>query len=545
MIMLEQPLVMAANVVLARYARLRGRAPLVIDREAARAWGASDLAHGIGGGIDAIIRWTDASIGNSAIGRGFVRAYRTVTAGVPGIPMFGGHASDSAVARLTHPLIFIVAYIAFLGMSDHGISAFALWSLAASLAAYAVGTRLCSLRLTPVPVALTYAGIAAFALALASTAVVGQTGAKLALIPLCILIISGQTGIYASIASAVAGYVLFTQGQWSLGLPYLVLGVIGTAHNYKSPRLGTLLESNAVPLALFLMCVGTFYWVLDIALVGHIPLFTTREGLDPTYTMRSHLLPIGSILLISLMGEQVSREGSPAKARTVSLLALGFSLALMALLGYRTQVLITLIGGIIALLYWKLISTKELVAAGGALAGLFAVMTLLRTQTTGAHVGVIESLSLRTGLTLDIYDMMASLGGWWGFTKGQTYMASVSKFATLMPGLAYSPRRYVAVFAGTTGISMTSTLLGPIALDFGLAGSIVAMVVMGWMVSRVRHLISAVSGRQKSILVALYALVLGYMILGIETGLVDYEVIMLFAGTLLYTLYVGRMTQYT
>ncbi len=545
MIMLEQPLVMAANVVLARYARLKGRPPRVIDCEVAKTWGVEDLAHGIGYGIDATIRWVDASIEKSAIGRGLSRAYRSVTTGVPGIPMLGAHASDSAVARLTHPLIFIVAYIAFLGLGDHGISAFALWSLAASLAAYAVGTRLGPMRLPPIPAAAIRISIAAFALALVSTAAVGQAGAKIALLPLCILIVAGSTGIYASIASAVAGYALFTQGQWSLGLPYLLLGAIGTAHNYKSPRLGRLLESNAVPIALFLMFIGTFYWVLDIALVGRIPLFSSREGLDPTYTMRSHLLPIGAIFLISIMGEQVSREGGHAKARTVSLLALGFSLALMALLGYRTQVLITLIGGIIALLFWKLISTKELIAAGGALAGLFAVMTLLRSQTTGAHVGVIESLSLRTGLTLDIYDMMASLGGWWGFTKGQTYMATVSKFATLMPGLAYSPRRYVAVFAGTTGISMTSTLLGPIALDFGLAGSIAAMVAAGWMISRVKHIISVAPGRQKSILVTLYAMVLGYMILGIETGLVDYEVIMLFAGTLLYTLYVGRMTQYT
>jgi uncharacterized membrane protein len=71
------------------------------------------------------------------------------------------------------------------------------------------------------------------------------------------------------------------------------------------------------------------------------------------------------------------------------------------------------------------------------------------------------------------------------------------------------------------------------------------MLALGWLLSRTRRTIAAVSGKQKGIMVALYALVLGYMLLGIETGLVDYEVIMLFACTLLYTLHIGRVTQYT
>jgi oligosaccharide repeat unit polymerase len=545
MTMLEQPLVRAANKLLARYARMRGREPVLMDPSAAAEWGPKELASGIGRGIDAGLGWAETSIQDSFVGTRLSGAYEAAYRRVPGLPLLGGAASTAVVSRLTTPLIFIVAYIAFLGMSDHGITPFALWSLVASLAAYAAGTRLGGLRLPEVPSAAVYACGALFALALASMPLTGQAGAKAALVPLCVLALSSRVGMFACMGAAIGGYVLFNQGQWSIGLPYLALGIVGTAHNYRSPGLSRLLESNAVPIALFLMCVGAFYWALDIALVGRIPLLTSREGLDPTYTMRSHLLPIGSILLISLMGERASREMTHAKARSLSILALGISLALMAALGYRTQVLITLLGGVIAMLFWNLVSARELIAAGGAIAGLFAVMTVLRTQTTGAHVGVIESISLRTGLTLDIYDMMASLGGWWGFTKGQTYMASVSSFATLMPGLAYSPRRYVAVFAGTTGISMTSTMLGPIALDFGLAGSVIAMLALGWLLSRTRRTIAAVSGKQKGIMVALYALVLGYMLLGIETGLVDYEVIMLFACTLLYTLHIGRVTQYT
>ena len=92
---------------------------------------------------------------------------------------------------------------------------------------------------------------------------------------------------------------------------------------------------------------------------------------------------------------------------------------------------------------------------------------------------------------------------------------------------------------------MTSTLLGPLALDFGLLGSVAAMSLLGWMTARTKGLVSAVTGGQRSIVVALYALILAYLILGIETGLVDYEVLLLFGGTFLYMLHLRRVSQHT
>lgn len=545
--MLEQPLVAALNAALGSVARLRGAPARRIDPERARMWGVRDLGRWCGSAVDAVLGYLDTATERSA---SRAAAMRMIAAGerrLPGIPLFGTSATDSTIgARLTHPLIFVVAFIAFLGLSDHGVSAFAFWSLAASLAAFGVGVYAARWKLPAVPDRAIWAAGAGLALTGALVPLVGaDVATKLSLLPLAVLILSGKTGMWASAGAAALGYTFFTQGQITYGAPYLALGVAGAAHNYRSPRLSGLLGRHAAFLSVVLMAVGTLYWVLAIALVGRIPLLTTREGLSPLFVMRSHLLPIGAILFISVMGERASRQGTHAQARTLSVLALSFSLLLMALLGYRTQVLLTLLGGIIAMVYWQLVSTREVIASGAALAALFGVMTVFRTLTTGAHVGVLESLSVRTGLTLDIYDMMASLGGYTGFTKGQAYLASITDYATLMPGLAYAPRRYVAVYAGARGISMTSTLLGPLALDFGLLGSVAAMSLLGWMTARTKGLVSAVTGGQRSIVVALYALILAYLILGIETGLVDYEVLLLFGGTFLYMLHLRRVSQHT
>ncbi len=473
------------------------------------------------------------------------KSLKTILSRLPALPLLANtkFLNKADVCRLTSPFIFIVAFIAFLGMSDHGISSFALFSIVMALVAYAIGTVVAKLHMRSIPEKAAPYLLASLIILVLGIIPFGDISAKISIIPLVILIFSRTYGGKISLAAALGGYVLFRQGMLTLGMPYLLIGILGSAHNFRSTRFDALLEDNATLIAFLLMGIGTLYWVFDIALVGRIPLLTTREGLDPTFTMRSHLLPIGTILLVSLLGEYAKKTGSIGKARMLTLISVTFSVILMALLGYRTQVLITLVASMIVVILWELVTVAELFAITSVAVGFFAIMTFLRTETTGAHVGILESISIRTGLTLDIYDTMAQLGGYLGFTKGQTYMAAIRSFATLMPGIAFSPRRYIAIFAGAGGISMTSTILGPIALDFGLVGTIVAMVALGFFLQRSYMLVKAASGTRKSYMTALYGLTLGYALIGIETGLVDYEVLLLFACSFLYTLHISTISQ--
>lgn len=477
---------------------------------------------------------------NSRVGRMCGRIFDAMLerapAWLPTISVRGLRQEDAR--RLTSPFMFIVGFIAFIGLSDHGISTFAFFSITVSLFAYGIGALMGRMRLPSIGTrtghALLVAALAGFTLS-----PIFMHAAIIGLIPLFMFITSSRWGLPVSILVVVAGALLFRQAQWTLGLPFLAVGAVGLALTLRTPRIALILERNATTIALLLMAFGTLYWVLSIALVGKIPLLTDREGLDPTYTMRSHMLPIGTVLLISLLGLRTREGASYRKARLLAMVAIVVSAVLMALLGYRTQVLLTLLAAVLVALMWDLITITEVGLTAGAIAGVFLVMTVLRTYTTGAHVGFIESLAVRAGLTLDIYDMMAHIGGYLGFTKGQVHMATIREFATLMPGIAYSPRRYIAVFAGAGGISMTSTLLGPIAVDFGLVGSIVALGAVGFFMSRMHVHTRTTTGRRRCYATALYALTLAYLILGIETGLVDYEVLMLFGFAFLYTLYIS------
>ncbi|MHC1605021.1 MAG: oligosaccharide repeat unit polymerase, partial [Candidatus Methanofastidiosia archaeon] len=441
------------------------------------------------------------------------------------------------------PIMFIVAFIMFLGLSDHGISTFALLSIILAFLAFGAGMAVARKVHFLIPDKFIPYLLIVLLATLVGTFIDWGTWGKISFVPLGLLILAQKHSLKISLAAAVSGYILFNQGWWAIGFPYFALGILGIIYNLKDKRIAQFLEKNAYFIAFLLIFIGTLYWVLDIAIVEKIPLLTSREGLDPTFTMRSHLLPIGTVLLVSLVGAQAKKSGEYGKSRFICLIFISFSTILMALLGYRTQVMITLVASIITALFWNLVTVTELFASGIAILAFFATMTFLRTHTTGAHIGVIESISLRTGLTLDVYDTMANLGGYMGFTKGQTYLATIRSFATLMPGLAYAPRRYIAVFTGARGISMTSTILGPIAIDFGLFGTIVFMVVLGFFLQKTYQLVKATTGKRRSYISAIYGLTLGYSIIGIETGLVDYEVIVLFALSILYILYISNLSE--
>lgn len=242
-----------------------------------------------------------------------------------------------------------------------------------------------------------------------------------------------------------------------------------------------------------------------------------RRSLDTTFTMLSHLLPIGCV-----MGIVITRN------RTASLVLVIVSVVLMALLGYRTQVVLVMLASCVAALTTKVITGVEagLVLTGTGGVGL--ALTSLRDVILHTGTGVLDAVRTRISVTLDIYDMMANLGGVLGYTKGQVYVAAVPSLARLMPKYAYSPRWYIAEMVGMN-VSATSTILGPLAVDFGLVGMGLGMVFLGYLLSRL-HERKTASG------VSLYSIVLAYSIIGIETGIVDLEVILIFFLSFLYTL---------
>ncbi|HOP08813.1 MAG TPA: hypothetical protein PLC12_01205, partial [Candidatus Methanofastidiosa archaeon] len=506
-----------ANLFISAISRATGRKPGKVSPESVADIGPGTVSKAVFDLIEWSFMWLEREIRDSRFGSMSKRAISLMREKVPplplriDIPFLKGQKSKT----LASPLMFIVGFVAFMGLSDHGISPFALWSIVASLAAYFIGTRVAKVRFGDLPERYSPYILTCLAISAAGYFLIGETAARLSLIPLFLILFSRRYGAKVSLCALAVGYLMLKNANFSIGFPYAFFGVLGLARNFHTERLALAIERNAYSIAAFMIFIGALYWVLDIALVGRIPLLTSREGLDPSFTMKSHLLPIGSVLFVSLLGEWGSRTGNAGRARTLSVLTIAFATVLMAFLGYRTQVLITLVAAILVAIVWDLITVSELLVSGSAIVAIFAFMTVMRTYTTGANVGLLESISVRAGLTLDIYDMMAHLGGYLGFTKGQTLIACITSFATLMPGLAFSPRRYVAVFAGAGGISMTSTIFGPFALDFGLVGVVLIMAVFGFFMQMEHNLLGTTTGRRRRVVAFLYSMTLGYMLIGI------------------------------
>ncbi len=147
-----------------------------------------------------------------------------------------------------------------------------------------------------------------------------------------------------------------------------------------------------------------------------------------------------------------------------------------------------------------------------------------RAILQGSPIGPLQDIGARVGLTLSVYDYLVKRFMPFGANKGYTFLASFSSFIPGIPGPRLGPRTIVAQLFGVTGISMTSTLLGTIVLDLGIIGIILFMLILG-------QILGTAHGAAKgggSMGIGAYSVLLAYTLVGIETGLVDFNVLMMF-----------------
>ncbi|MEE9594747.1 MAG: hypothetical protein V3V92_05040 [Candidatus Hydrothermarchaeales archaeon] len=281
-------------------------------------------------------------------------------------------------------------------------------------------------------------------------------------------------------------------------------------------------------LAIFLLSFGVFFLFLDLLYVDAIPLFKplARRYLNVTYTMMASLTVPGSIIAISLIGNQM-RDGSITKnnARSYAVLITIAVALLMSLLGYRTQMLVALLGCTIAMYYTRIVGVTEIVLTFSlSLLGISS-FGYLRALQQGSFVGFLEVIGKRVALTLSVYDWLVNRFWYFGINRGSVAIATFSSFLPL-PGSQLGPRTIVARMFGVRGVSMTSTLFGTVVLDFGIPGIIMFALALGLLLGAAHR---AMMQTKSTLATAIFALLMAYSLVGIETGLVDFNVAVFFA----------------
>ena len=275
-----------------------------------------------------------------------------------------------------------------------------------------------------------------------------------------------------------------------------------------------------------LILISIVFFFVSIASVGGIPLLkpSIRYLLKPILTMPVFLIIPGTCLVASsylkdYQDEKITR--SQARFRFIFLLAM--DCALLLLLGYRTPLLAAFLVIIIIGFYGNIVSLWEVVI--GALVGVGAIIGIgyfrsLGELTITSSTSPIYSLQTRADFTLHVLNLLDFIGGNFGVTHGHMLASSI-------PGRDLGPRMMVGkLIAWRTEVTITPTLIGQMVVDFGKVGVFVEMTILGFILGIGFKLMQKT---KNYFYIGIYSLILTYTILGVETGLLDIQVLVYFA----------------
>ena len=275
-----------------------------------------------------------------------------------------------------------------------------------------------------------------------------------------------------------------------------------------------------------LILLSIVFFFISIASVGGIPLLkpSIRYLLKPAFTMPVFLIIPGTCLVASaylkdFQDEKITR--SQVRFRFIFLLVI--DCAFLLLLGYRTPLLAAFLIIIIMGFYGNIISLWEVVV--GALIGIGAIVGIgyfrsLGEMTITSSTSPLYTLQSRADFTLHVLNLLDFIGGNFGLTHGHLLASS-------LPGSDLGPRMMVGkLIAWRTEVTVTPTLIGQMVVDFGRAGVFIEMCILGFILGIGFKLMRIT---RNYFYIGIYSLILTYSILGIETGILDIQVLLYFA----------------
>ena len=274
-----------------------------------------------------------------------------------------------------------------------------------------------------------------------------------------------------------------------------------------------------------LILISIVFFFISIATVGGIPLLkpSIRYLLKPIFTMPVFLIIPGTCLVASaylkdFQDKNITR--SQARFRFIFLLVM--DCALLLLLGYRTPLLAAFLIIIIIGFCGNIISLWEVVVGG--LVGIGAIIGIgyfrsLGEMTITSSTSPIYTLQSRADFTLHVLDLLDFLGGNFGLTHGKL-------LASAIPGSELGPRMMVGkLIAWRTEVTVTPSLIGQMIVDFGKVGVFVEMCILGFILGIGFKIMQKT---KNFFYIGIYSLILTYSILGIETGILDIQVLLYF-----------------
>ena len=251
-----------------------------------------------------------------------------------------------------------------------------------------------------------------------------------------------------------------------------------------------------------LILISIVFFFVSIATVGGIPLLkpSIRYLLKPVFTMPVFLIIPGTCLVASsYLRDYQDGKITRSQARFRFIFLLAIDCAILLLLGYRTPLL----------------------AAFLIIIGYFRSLGEL---TITSSTNPFYTLQSRADFTLHVLDLLDFIGGNFGLTHGKL-------LASAIPGSELGPRMMVGkLIAWRTEVTVTPTLIGQMVVDFGKVGVAVEMCILGFILGIGFKIMQKT---KNYFYIGIYSLILTYSILGIETGILDIQVLLYFAIAIL------------
>ena len=317
----------------------------------------------------------------------------------------------------------------------------------------------------------------------------------------------------------IIAYISFLIG--SLIFPRFVLNNQDN-ENRQIPLFNT---KDVYSIGFCLTLVGILFLFISIASVGGLPILKSslRYSLKPIFTMPVFLVIPGIGLIAShYLNQYNNNEINRSQARFRFLVLTAIGIITVLTLQYRTPIIAILLMMIIIGYYGRILSVWEVIV--GALIGVCAIIGIgylrsLNELAISSNINIFSTLESRANFTMHVLNLLNQISGNFGILHGKMLASS-------MPGSDLGPRMLVGkLIAWRTEVTVTPTLLGQMLVDFGKVGVAVEMCLLGFLLATGYKIIRIT---QDAFYISIYSLVLTYSIVGVETGILDIQVLFYF-----------------
>ena len=274
-----------------------------------------------------------------------------------------------------------------------------------------------------------------------------------------------------------------------------------------------------------LTLIGIIFLFISIASVGGLPILKSslRYSLKPIFTMPVFLVIPGIGLIAShRLNQYKNGEISRIQVRFRFLVLTFIGIITVLTLEYRTPIIAILLMMIIIAYYGEILSVWEVIL--GALIGVCAIMGIgylrsLNELAISSNTSIFSTLESRANFTMHVLNLLNQISGNFGLLHGKMIASS-------MPGSPLGPRMLVGkLIAWRTEVTVTPTLLGQMLVDFGKIGVALEMCLLGFILGTGYKIIKIT---KDSFYIAMYSLILTYSIVGVETGILDIQILFYF-----------------